>query len=70
MIFSIVFLNIKATVEGSESRDVCQFHYTTWPDFGVPDNMSALLKFIDIVTDYQPEDTNPTVVHCRFVAKF
>lgn len=30
---------------GSEQRVVKHFHFTTWPDFGVPDPPTALARY-------------------------
>lgn len=43
-----------------------QFHYTTWPDFGVPESPSAFLDFLFAVRQSGALNTNvgPPVVHC------
>ena len=48
-------------------RTVVQFHYTTWPDFGVPANVSAILNFVKLIKNWEADNTAPTIVHCRFV---
>ena len=51
-----------------ESRMVTQYHFTAWPDHGVPDAFQ-LLQFFRKVTENATEyDVAPTVVHCRLVA--
>ncbi|KAL0902107.1 hypothetical protein ABMA27_000056 [Loxostege sticticalis] len=53
-------------MESSESREVIQFHYTTWPDFGVPSSPVAFLEFLKKVRSsgaLDPE-AGPPVVHC------
>ena len=49
-----------------ESRDILQFHYTTWPDFGVPSSPTAFLEFLRKVRDagVLEADVGPAVVHC------
>lgn len=49
-----------------ESREVLQFHYTTWPDFGVPSSPNAFLEFLQAVrASGSLDDTaGPAVVHC------
>lgn len=49
-----------------ESREVLQFHYTTWPDFGVPSSPNAFLEFLRAVrTSGSLEETaGPAIVHC------
>ena len=48
------------------SREVLHFHYTTWPDFGVPDSPVAFLHFLLAVRQSGAFDQNvgPPVVHC------
>ncbi|XP_053624416.1 tyrosine-protein phosphatase non-receptor type 2-like isoform X2 [Plodia interpunctella] len=50
----------------SESREVIQFHYTTWPDFGVPSSPDAFLAFLRRVRSSGCLDAavGPAVVHC------
>ncbi|CAH2035674.1 unnamed protein product, partial [Iphiclides podalirius] len=52
--------------ESSESRNVIQFHYTTWPDFGVPSSPLAFLEFLKKVraSGTLAPDVGPAVVHC------
>lgn len=42
-----------------------QFHFTVWPDHGVPEYPTALLAFRRRVRAYNPADAGPLVVHCR-----
>lgn len=48
-----------------EEREVKQFHFTVWPDHGVPEYPTALLAFRRRVRRYNPVDAGPLVVHCR-----
>lgn len=53
-------------LESGESRDVMQYHYTTWPDFGVPTSPNAFLQFLKRVREsgvLDPTD-GPPVIHC------
>ncbi|XP_008322324.1 tyrosine-protein phosphatase non-receptor type 2a isoform X2 [Cynoglossus semilaevis] len=55
-------LNIKT----GESREIYHFHYTTWPDFGVPESPASFLNFLLKVREsgsLGPEH-GPSVVHC------
>ncbi|KAG0432040.1 hypothetical protein HPB47_021229, partial [Ixodes persulcatus] len=45
-------------------RTVVQFHFTTWPDHGVPLYPDALLPFLRRIWDFEPRDDHPIVVHC------
>ncbi|XP_027515330.1 receptor-type tyrosine-protein phosphatase beta isoform X2 [Corapipo altera] len=42
------------------------FHYTVWPDHGVPETTQSLIQFVRTVRDYinRTPDTGPTIVHC------
>ncbi|XP_005074487.1 tyrosine-protein phosphatase non-receptor type 1 [Mesocricetus auratus] len=49
-----------------ESREILHFHYTTWPDFGVPESPASFLNFLFKVREsgsLSPE-YGPIVVHC------
>ncbi|XP_076878415.1 receptor-type tyrosine-protein phosphatase beta isoform X2 [Brachyhypopomus gauderio] len=48
------------------SRVVRQFHYTVWPDHGVPETTQSLVQFVRTVRDYinRTPSSGPTVVHC------
>ncbi|XP_031562568.1 receptor-type tyrosine-protein phosphatase epsilon-like [Actinia tenebrosa] len=50
---------------GSQNRRVRQFHFTAWPDKGVPDHATAVLSFRRKVLALSSSDNSrPTVVHC------
>ncbi|XP_017136645.1 tyrosine-protein phosphatase non-receptor type 61F isoform X1 [Drosophila miranda] len=53
-------------LETQKSREVMQFHYITWPDFGIPSSPDAFLKFLQQVRDSGclSNDVGPAVVHC------
>ncbi|XP_039392893.1 receptor-type tyrosine-protein phosphatase eta isoform X2 [Mauremys reevesii] len=57
------------TVEGNdatESHSVRQFHFTSWPDHGVPETTDLLINFRHLVQEnirQNPPDS-PTLVHC------
>ncbi|NXM00200.1 PTN1 phosphatase, partial [Tyrannus savana] len=49
-----------------ETREILHFHYTTWPDFGVPESPASFLNFLFKVREsgsLSPEH-GPVVVHC------
>ncbi|CAI9549030.1 unnamed protein product [Staurois parvus] len=50
------------------ARLVRHFHYTVWPDHGVPETTQSLIQFVRTVRDYinRTPGTGPTVVHCRY----
>ncbi|XP_074920034.1 receptor-type tyrosine-protein phosphatase kappa isoform X10 [Chelonoidis abingdonii] len=53
----------------NEIRELKQFHFTGWPDHGVPYNATGLLSFIRRVKLSNPPGAGPIVVHCRCVEK-
>ncbi|XP_019879086.1 tyrosine-protein phosphatase non-receptor type 61F isoform X2 [Aethina tumida] len=52
--------------ETGESRDIVQFHYITWPDFGVPGSPTAFLEFLRRVrsANVLEPTVGPAIVHC------
>ncbi|XP_057679910.1 receptor-type tyrosine-protein phosphatase mu-like isoform X5 [Corythoichthys intestinalis] len=48
----------------AEIREIRQFHFTGWPDHGVPLHATGLLGFIRRVKAKTPSAAGPTVVHC------
>lgn len=52
--------------ESTKSREVVQFHYTKWPDFGIPQTPIAFLKFLKHVRaeGVLEENVGPAIVHC------
>lgn len=53
-------------MDTQESREIIQFHYTTWPDFGVPSSPTAFLDFLQKVRESGTlsSEFGPAVVHC------
>ncbi|XP_056438921.1 tyrosine-protein phosphatase non-receptor type 2 isoform X1 [Gadus chalcogrammus] len=53
-------------VHTGEKREIYHFHYTTWPDFGVPDSPASFLNFLFKVRESTSlgADHGPAVVHC------
>lgn len=47
-------------------HEVLHFHYTRWPDFGVPDFSSSMLNFLWDVrrTGALDDPDRPAIVHC------
>ncbi|KAG8505177.1 Tyrosine-protein phosphatase non-receptor type 2 [Galemys pyrenaicus] len=64
---AVVMLNRVVEKESSaETRTISHFHYTTWPDFGVPESPASFLNFLFKVREsgsLNPEH-GPAVVHC------
>lgn len=63
--YTIRVLELQNTKTG-ESREIYHFHYTTWPDFGVPESPASFLDFLFKVRESGSLDpvNGPSVVHC------
>ena len=63
--YNITTIRITKT-ETNESRDVLHFHYTTWPDFGVPACPDTFLEFLRAIRESGSMDkgVGPAVIHC------
>uniref|UniRef100_A0A087YAC1 Tyrosine-protein phosphatase non-receptor type n=1 Tax=Poecilia formosa TaxID=48698 RepID=A0A087YAC1_POEFO len=53
-------------INTGEKREIHHFHYTTWPDFGVPESPASFLNFLFKVRESGAlgMDHGPAVVHC------
>ncbi|KAL1247798.1 hypothetical protein QQF64_023174 [Cirrhinus molitorella] len=53
-------------VKTAETRYVRQFHFTAWPDHGVPETTEILIDFRHLVREHMDQYSrhSPTVVHC------
>ncbi|CAI6361558.1 unnamed protein product [Macrosiphum euphorbiae] len=53
-------------LDSGESREIYHFHYTDWPDFGVPKTPTPFLRFLrDVRRSGSLDPSNgPIVVHC------
>ncbi|KAL1506354.1 hypothetical protein ABEB36_005735 [Hypothenemus hampei] len=49
---------------GDQQRVVRHFHFSTWPDFGVPNPPHTLVRFVRAFRERIPPDQRPIVVHC------
>lgn len=60
------FINDETNIdnEDSETRIICQFHYTTWPDHGAPVSMHPILEMVRLMREVQPAEERPILVHC------
>uniref|UniRef100_A0A673M4Z8 Protein tyrosine phosphatase receptor type Ja n=1 Tax=Sinocyclocheilus rhinocerous TaxID=307959 RepID=A0A673M4Z8_9TELE len=53
-------------VKTAESRSVRHFHFTAWPDHGVPETTELLINFRHLVREHMDQYSrhSPTLVHC------
>jgi len=53
-------------LESGQTRDVSHFHYTTWPDFGVPTCPDTFLQFLGAVrkSGSLASSVGPAIIHC------
>ncbi|CAI5664714.1 unnamed protein product [Oreochromis niloticus] len=53
-------------VKTAETRAVRHFHFTAWPDHGVPETTELLISFRHLVREHMNQYSrhSPTVVHC------
>ncbi|XP_034285309.1 tyrosine-protein phosphatase non-receptor type 2 isoform X3 [Pantherophis guttatus] len=53
-------------IDTGESRVIFHFHYTTWPDFGVPESPASFLNFLFKVrkSGSLNSEHGPAVIHC------
>lgn len=58
--------NHKPLFQTQEAREILHFHYTTWPDFGVPESPASFLNFLFKVRESGSLslEHGPIVVHC------
>jgi len=62
------YLFDRIQLQGIQSRTLKQFHFTKWPDEGIPEDAQELVNFISFVQQQVPEKDGPhrpLVIHCR-----
>ena len=57
----IIYLQLKGSSE--RALKVTQFHFTAWPDHGVPDYATPILAFHRRIM--KEHKSGPIIVHCR-----
>lgn len=50
--------------KGNEKRVVEQYHFTDWPDKGVPETCTSLLRFRKVCLGAMSSHEKPVVIHC------
>ena len=61
------FSQVRGETTLSMRRNLVQYHFTSWPDFGVPKSPSGMLKFMRKIKHGSPTGYGAIVVHCRCV---
>ncbi|UXI20835.1 hypothetical protein NH340_JMT06778 [Sarcoptes scabiei] len=56
--------NLKVKKKHGNERTVYQYHYTNWPDHGVPEHPLPVLAFIRKSAAANPPNGGPIIVHC------
>ncbi|XP_077565723.1 receptor-type tyrosine-protein phosphatase beta [Stigmatopora nigra] len=58
--------DFRVSSESGGARAVRHFHFTVWPDHGVPESTHSLVQFVRTVRDFADRSAGagPTVVHC------
>ncbi|CAB4058090.1 PTPRG [Lepeophtheirus salmonis] len=62
--FKIKHTKIKSGKQRLSERIVLQYHYTTWPDHGTPENPLPVLSFVKKSSAANRDGDGPIVVHC------
>ena len=66
--FALLNCDLRFTFQaGDEPQIIKHFHFTSWPDHGVPSFSNAILSFVRHVKNVKSADSGPIVVHCRSV---
>ncbi|KAK2726948.1 hypothetical protein QYM36_007700, partial [Artemia franciscana] len=62
--FKIKHAKLRRKKHVCTERIVYQYHYTSWPDHGVPEHPLPILSFVRKSSAANPSDAGPIVVHC------
>lgn len=62
--YTLRTLTVRDTSKRSEDHTVLHYHYTQWPDMGVPEYTLPVLSFIRTSSQARAQDMGPVLVHC------
>ena len=60
----IPFLPIQSAEKDGGKLEVTHYHFTAWPDHGVPADKTCMLAFIKRIRKAHPPTGPPLLVHC------
>ena len=63
----IICISQQLTGSTKHALSVTQFHFTVWPDHGVPDYATSLLAFHRKVKRHHKPSKGLIIVHCRYI---
>ena len=63
----MISLTSKLLGDSSRPWKVAQYHFTAWPDHGVPEYAGPILSFLKHIKAKHTEDKGPLLVHCRYI---
>ena len=65
LILLCIQIQVKDSAEKVSQLKVKQYHYTSWPDHGVPEHATSMLSFHKRVVSQHKASKGPILVHCR-----
>ena len=63
--FCHTLISIQRDKIGGSLLKVTQFHFTSWPDHGVPEYAGPILNYLCRMKAQMKLSRGPTLVHCR-----
>ena len=58
---------LQCNEEECEVRKIYHYHFTSWPDHGVPEYAGPILTYLKKVKakQHQKQEERPILIHCR-----